>query len=93
MMLNILGMQYQVIQDEYYLNEKNLEGETDYENKIIRIKNKYNRLVFLHELVHAYLYESGLEDMSYNELLVDWIAHQFDKIGNLIKDYEANTNK
>ena len=36
--------------------------------------------VILHELLHAYLAESGLIKYSEDELLVDWIASQWDKI-------------
>lgn len=36
--------------------------------------------VILHELLHAYLAESGLMKYSEDELLVDWIASQWDKI-------------
>ena len=43
----------------------------------------YKQKVLRHEIVHAFLFESGLTENSYwavNEELVDWIAMQFDKI-------------
>lgn len=43
--------------------------------------------VIRHELVHAFLFESGL-DVKYNEdeVLVDWIAKQLPKINNAFDD-------
>ena len=43
----------------------------DYEKKVIR-----------HELVHAFLFESGLSSNSWakDEEIVDWIANQFPKL-------------
>lgn len=43
----------------------------------------YKNHVKRHELVHAFLYESGLDtsaDWAANEEIVDWIAIQFPKI-------------
>lgn len=44
--------------------------------------DKYEKEVIRHELIHAFLYESGLEDCSWgvNEEMVDWIALQFPKM-------------
>lgn len=36
--------------------------------------------VLRHEVIHAFLEESGLEEMAQNELLVNWIAMQFPKM-------------
>lgn len=43
----------------------------------------YQRKLYRHELVHAFLYESGLganSDWGNDETLVDWIALQFPKM-------------
>ncbi len=47
------------------------------------------RKVFTHEIVHAFLLESGLAAYSDNEILVDWIAAQFPKLRDVIDDVEA----
>ena len=55
---------------------------------------KYRKLCIRHEILHAYLYESGLEGNAHindgpwaqNEEMIDWIAIQFDKIK---KTYES----
>lgn len=43
---------------------------------------RYQRKVIRHELVHAFLYESGLSSDSWadNEEIVDWLAIQFPKL-------------
>lgn len=43
---------------------------------------RYQRKVIRHELVHAFLFESGLSVNSWadNEEIVDWIAIQFPKL-------------
>ena len=40
--------------------------------------NKF--LTYRHEIVHAFLQESGLSELAHNELVVEWMAIQFPKI-------------
>lgn len=42
-----------------------------------------------HEIVHAFLFESGREDLCGDEQLVDWIAKQFPKMMKVFKDMDA----
>lgn len=44
--------------------------------------NVHRQRVIRHELIHAFLFESGLADNSWasNEEIVDWIARQFPKM-------------
>lgn len=44
---------------------------------------EYKKSVIRHELIHAFLYESGLDSCCYwakEEALVDWLAIQFPKL-------------
>ena len=76
---------------------ENCDGYCDYSTKTIVIdtfKNYeelpdtlgnmdgYKKKVIRHELVHAFLSESGLNANSWanNEEIVDWIAYQFPKL-------------
>lgn len=59
-----------------YKSVDSIQDLESYENKVIR-----------HEIIHAFLYESGIwvnsndvEQWSMNEEMVDWIAIQFPKI-------------
>lgn len=45
--------------------------------------NSFKKKLIRHEVIHAFLFESGLAENSEwanNEEMVDWIAHQFPKI-------------
>lgn len=42
--------------------------------------SQFCKKVIRHEIIHAFLIESGLERYSSNELFVDWIARQWEKI-------------
>lgn len=46
--------------------------------------DEYKKKVTRHELIHAFLFESGLSNDSWaaNEEMVDWIAAQFPKLLN-----------
>jgi hypothetical protein len=44
--------------------------------------DEYKKKVTRHELIHAFLFESGLAENSwaFNEEMVDWVAAQFPKL-------------
>lgn len=53
---------------------------------------EYKKVVIRHEIIHAFLYESGLEgntndseNWAQNEEMADWIAIQFPKILKVFK--------
>ena len=50
--------------------------------------NRHKKKVLRHELIHAFLYESGLGENSWawNEEIVDWIAYQFPKLAQAFKE-------
>lgn len=107
--VNILGTNYEIIfksdseevrlkenwgftdyhTKEIYIND-DIEKETDNSCKnLIDFKNK----VLRHEILHAFLYESGLRENSFgssswaeNEEMVDWFAIQFSKILKVYKE-------
>lgn len=98
MKVKILGMEYEVIKDaeeKDYPQLKKCDGFTDFSIKRIVVANFdkdessvddidwYKKKVLRHELVHAFIHESGLAencDWARNEELTDWIAIQFEKI-------------
>jgi hypothetical protein len=53
--------------------------------------DEYKKKVTRHELVHAFLFESGLTENSWaeNEEIVDWIASQFPKMLKAFKEIGA----
>lgn len=90
--ITILGTTYKYI-ETYDRNNSNLQndegGVTNTKTKTIIINmnndnhNDLNRII-LHELIHAYLYESGNANLD-NEFLVDFFAYTIPKINNSFK--------
>lgn len=98
MKVKILGTEYEIIKDaeeKDYPQLKKCDGFTDFSIKRIVVANFdkdessvddidwYKKKVLRHELVHAFIHESGLAencDWARNEELTDWIAIQFEKI-------------
>jgi hypothetical protein len=103
----VLGTRYKilVIEEEGYRFNREADGWCDTQAKEILIFNykqgaesvkdlkAYQRKVLRHEIVHAFLYESGLWQNSYgskcwakNEEMIDWMAIQIPKIQKAYKE-------
>lgn len=99
--VHIMGVPYKIliINDEDYRADKNADAWCDTSTKEIVVFNftqsleskqnliAYQNKVIRHEIVHAFLYESGLDVNSLeskawatNEEMVDWIAIQTPKL-------------
>lgn len=92
--INILGTEYSVAIDDT-LEKTNCDGLCKEYDKQIAVrsvgamlsdddstetkKTRYNE-VLRHEIIHAFFSESGLDDYSGNEQLVNWLAIQFPKM-------------
>ncbi len=101
--VNILGTEYEIISQTEDENPKlkDANGLCEmYAKKIIvrdikptddTIDNldAYKRKVLRHELIHAFLEESGLSynsEWANNEEMVDWMAIQFSKIQKVFEE-------
>ncbi len=98
MKIKVLGTEYEIVKDaseKEYPQLKKCDGFTDFSAKKIVVaefekdENSvddlewYKKKVLRHELVHAFIHESGLAEnceWARNEELTDWIAIQFEKI-------------
>ncbi len=103
MKINILGTKYKILIREELQDVKleGLNGYCDITTKEIVIRNfkkiedpkvlgnleELYKTTLRHEIIHAFLYESGLyassndiEAWATNEEMVDWLAIQFPKI-------------
>lgn len=112
MKVNVLGTEYSIINknenDDEILN--NCDGYCDKtEKKIVICKmdkttsnlgnlEVYRKKVLRHEIVHAFLFESGLHENGeyeshspggHPEQIVDWIAIQFPKMLKAFKEVGA----
>lgn len=100
--VDVLGVEY-TIKESNKLKDFNLEnndGYCDHSTKTIVIDTfqnspgslenleEYKKQVIRHELIHAFLFESGLDGCSWakNEEIVDWIACQFPKMKKIFEE-------
>lgn len=107
--INVLGTKYKIIvkNDIEEIRLKENWGFTDFHTKEIYIRDDIDRetkdscknlidfknKVLRHEILHAFLYESGLRENSFgspswaeNEEMVDWFAIQMPKIFKVYKE-------
>lgn len=105
--ISVLGTDIQILfrKEENDQKLKNCVGYLDSSKSWIVIKileqderslgdlDKYQREVLRHEIIHAFLYESGLdacsgssENWASNEEMVDWFAIQSPKIFKVYKE-------
>ena len=105
MKVQVLGTEYtiRVIDRTKDSNLERMDGYCDHSAKKIVIDTfqkmqgalenmeVYKKRVIRHELVHAFLFESGLTEESWarNEEIVDWIAYQFPKLLEAFKKVGA----
>lgn len=99
--INILGCKWTIKYKK--LDSMDIDGWCDYTKKIIVIrKDNYNKVgdfealqrkQLRHEIIHAFLAESGLQGnfehctkWGHEETMVDWIAIQFPKIYKVYKE-------
>lgn len=107
--VNILGVVY-AIYDEVSVKDDiritDCDGVTDFTTREILIAEMnsdpnswkkldiYKKRTIRHEIVHAILFESGLDhntEWARNEEVVDWIAIQFPKLLDIFKDIEVES--
>lgn len=99
--VNILGTEYKVIGEPF--KDKDIDGYCDYTSREIRIRDdnvnevgdfdELMRKQLRHEIIHAFLAESGLQSnyehykqFGHEETIVDWFAIQFPK---MIKAFQS----
>lgn len=102
--IDVLGTKYTILilpksKDKYL---ERVDGYCDKTSKKIVVKAKdetcelddyevYKKVCLRHEIIHAFLFESGLhqnfhhEEWGHEETMVDWIATQFPKLMKAFK--------
>lgn len=104
MQVDILGTKYTIEERTQYEDEnlKENDGYCDKTVKLIVIDNApeesnlkdydaYKKKVLRHEIIHAFLFESGLHECfshptGHDETYVDWFANQSPKIFKVFKE-------
>ena len=106
MKVNVLGTTY-TLEESNPQKDENLQDNDGYcdtsikkcvvdemKTKGVGVKKnipEYKKAVKRHELIHAFLFESGLASCSWagNEEMVDWIAIQFPKMQKLFEEAQC----
>lgn len=106
--INILGTEYEIIINNDDLIKMNADGLCNYYSKRIDIRECEQLLdeianseeqyvrhqeVLRHEVIHAFLNESGLMNYSNDETLVNWIAMQFPKMFDVFEKLQCVKNE
>lgn len=84
--MDVLGMEYDVrlIKDkDPYMIDEDCDGYCDFKKKEIRVLDgETSDTTLLHEVIHAFLYESGIEHgtLWHTEECVTWLSLQIPKI-------------
>lgn len=103
MKVNVLGTEYDVKlleERDETMQTVNCDGYTDFSSKEIKVLKaeekpgnqkdifKYQNTVLRHEIIHAFLYECGIDHgmQFHNEECVDFFAIQFDKLAKIFED-------
>lgn len=108
--VNVLGSEYTIFINVTGFEKpfmKDNDGVTDFTTKEIYIApiddgdpmnmqdmERYIKRTIRHEIVHAILFESGLDhntEWARNEEIVDWIAIQFPKLLEIYKSIEVES--
>jgi len=96
MVVNVLGTEYEIIFEDF--GRDNRDGYCSVIDKKIHIDTQITnedrkRIVLRHEIMHAFFFESGLENYFYDEQLISFIALQFDKIEKVFKEIKIDQDK
>ncbi|MFB8552486.1 hypothetical protein [Enterococcus casseliflavus] len=108
--VNVLGTEYTIYKDTSEIDKpfmSGADGLTDFTTKEIFIATlddgnpdnmqameHYEKRTIRHEIIHATLFESGLDHNSKwgrDEEIVDWIAIQFPKLLDVFKSVDIET--
>ncbi|PTE69901.1 ImmA/IrrE family metallo-endopeptidase [Staphylococcus devriesei] len=94
MNINVCGVNYNIVQVEEVDNDPSCLGLCIYRESLIQIKKSLSterkKQVFMHELLHAILYEAGYEE--HDEEQVKNLSIVFNQVLNQ-NDIKATLNK
>lgn len=90
--INILGEEYTIKFENTRTDTvlKNADGECRWYKKEIVVDDElepeqHKEFVIKHEILHAFLAESGLRKYREDEDIINWIAWNFDKLQNVFE--------
>lgn len=84
MAVDVFGTKYKVhlVKDpDTWMYENSAEGYCNFDNKVIYVRKCDRSIrIYRHELIHCYLYESGLRNLASNENIVEILTEIFERI-------------
>lgn len=104
MKVNILGQEYEIFNVKNARANPKLDDASGYvelwskkifldnfkdDDQTVEKPELYKKKVLRHEIVHAFLHESGCAEFAMDEKLVDWIAIQAPKMFEAMKSVGA----
>ena len=110
MKVDILGTEYTIVEKEDERFEKHdADGFCEWWTKEIHIKKgigeetentmfgmkQYKENVIRHEIIHAFMFESGMQSYERDEQIVEWITRNIEKINKALeqaKEVRNDTN-
>ena len=104
--MNIMGVPYKVsvgTREELGMSDSD-QGSTNFYTREIQICNEAEgftpealkqvvRETMIHELTHAYLYESGHVRLADSEEVEEWLSVALDHIVNSMEEFDKKVNK
>lgn len=106
--IDVLGTEYEILKQSRKENKmlESCDGYCDKTSKkiVVTIKEEdceldnfevYQKKTIRHELIHAFLFESGLHEnfkhdiFGHDETMIDWVAFQFPKLLKAFKDADC----
>lgn len=101
--VNVLGTEYKIIYEDF--KDDDTDGSCDYTSHVIKIRSDntneigdfrdLQKQALRHELIHAFMAESGLranwehaQQFGHEETTVDWFAIQAPKIYKLFEELD-----
>lgn len=90
---NVFGEEYKIEIVEHPDEEmfySHTDGRTNFDEKIITVwdNKKETERTFVHELIHAHLYESGLTAKTFDEDIVEYLTTMFMRIKKIMGETE-----
>ena len=109
MKVDILGTEYTIVEKEderfealdavgfceWWTKEIYIKKGIEETNETMKGLNKFKENIIKHEIVHAFLFESGMQNYERDEQIVEWIARNIEKINKALeqaKEVRNDTN-
>ena len=106
MKVDILGTEYTIVEKEderfealdavgfceWWTKEIYIKKGIEETNETMKGLDRFKENVIKHEIVHAFLFESGMQNYESDEQIVEWIARNIEKINKALEQAKEVRN-